>query len=87
MEIAVAIIILTTVLYILVKMIEMKYIKKEMQPVKDLVRDATIVGASTLASTFVVFSMNKSMSGFFGAMTEQTSLPAVAAVFTDNPGF
>jgi hypothetical protein len=31
--------------------------------------------------------MNKSMNGFFSAMTEQNNLPAVASVFTDNPGF
>jgi hypothetical protein len=87
MEALVAIIIITTVLYILAKMIEMKYMDKEMRPLKELIRDATIVAVSAGVSTFSVFSMNKSMNGFFSAMTEQTHLPAVAAVFTDNPEF
>jgi hypothetical protein len=87
MEAIVAIIIITTVLYILAKMIEMKYVHKEMRPIKELVRDAAIVAVSAGISTFAVFSMNKSMNGFFSAMTEQNNLPAVASVFTDNPGF
>ena len=87
MEAIVAIIIVTTVLYILAKMIEMKYVNKEMRPLKELIRDATIVAVSAGVSTFAVFSMNKSMNGFLSAMTEQTNLPAVAAVFTDNPEF
>jgi hypothetical protein len=87
MEAIVAIIIITTVLYILAKMIEMKYVDREMRPLKELIRDATVVAVSAGVSTFAVFSMNKSMNGFFSAMTEQTSLPAVAPVFTDNPEF
>ena len=87
MEALVAIIIITTVLYVLAKMIEMKYVDREMRPLKELIRDATIVAVSAGVSTFSVFSMNKSMNGFFSAMTEQTHLPAVAPVFTDNPEF
>ena len=54
MEIVVAIVILTTVLYILVKIIEMKYVQKEMRPMKELIRDAMIVGVSVCVSTFNV---------------------------------
>jgi multisubunit Na+/H+ antiporter MnhB subunit len=87
MEIVVAIVILTTVLYILVKIIEMKYVQKEMRPMKELVRDAMIVGVSVCVSTFTVVSMNSSTNGFFNAMTDTNTLPIVAPVFTDNPGF
>ncbi len=87
MEIVVAIVILTTVLYILVKIIEMKYVNKEMRPMKELVRDTMIVGVSVCVSTFTVFSMNSSMNGFFNAMTDTNTLPIVAPVFTDNPDF
>ena len=87
MEVIVAIIVVSTVLYILAKMIEMKYVHKEMRPLKELIRDATVVAVSVGVSTFAVFSMNKSMNGFFTAMTEQTNLPAVAQVFTDSPEF
>jgi hypothetical protein len=87
MEVIVAIIVVSTVLYILAKMIEMKYVHQEMRPLKELIRDATVVAISVGVSTFAVFSMNKSMNGFFTAMTEQTNLPAVAQVFTDSPEF
>lgn len=87
MEIVVAIVVITTVLYVLVRIIEMKYVQKEMKPMKEVVRDAATVSAAVAVSAFAVLSMNKSMSGFFGAMTEQSTLPAVADVFTDNPGF
>ena len=87
METIVAIVIITTVLYILVKIIEMKYVQKEMRPIKELVRDATIVCVSVFVSSFAVFSMNSSMNGFFNAMTDTNTLPIVAPVFTDNPGF
>ena len=87
MEVIVAIIVVSTVLYILAKMIEMKYVNQEMRPLKELIRDATVVAISVGVSTFAVFSMNKSMNGFFTAMTEQTNLPAVAQVFTDSPEF
>ncbi len=87
MEAIVAIIVITTVLYILAKMIEMKYVNKEMRPLKDLVRDSVVVAISAGISTFAVFSMNKSFNGFFNAITEQSNLPSVAPVFTDNPEF
>ena len=87
MEAIIAIIFTTTIFFILAKMIEMKYIHKEMRPLKELIRDAFFVAGSVGISTMVVFSMNTSMNGFFSAMTEQTNLPSVASVFTDNPGF
>jgi hypothetical protein len=87
MEAIVAIIFTTTIIYILAKMIEMKYLHKEMRPIKDVIRDAVFVAVSVGISTFSVFSMNKSMNGFFSAMTEQTNMPSAAPVFTDNPGF
>lgn len=87
METIVAIVLITTVLYILVKIIEMKYVHKEMRPIKELIRDAAIVGASAFVSTYAVFSMSGSMNGFFNAVTDTNTLPIVAPVFTDNPDF
>lgn len=87
METIVAIVLITTVLYILVKIIEMKYVHKEMRPIKELIRDAAIVGVSAFVSTYAVFSMSSSMNGFFNAVTDTNALPIVAPVFTDNPDF
>jgi hypothetical protein len=82
-----AIVIISTVLYILFRIIEMKVLKKEMKPVKELVCDAAIVASSSAAAVFLTSSMGKSVDGFFNAVTEQPMLPAAAQVFTDPPGF
>ena len=87
METIVATVIITTVLYILIRIIEMKVLKKEMKPVKELVRDAAIVAGSSAAAVFLTSSMGKSVGGFLNAVTDQPMLPASAPVFTDPPGF
>jgi hypothetical protein len=87
METLFAIVTITTVLYILFRIIEMKVLKKEMKPVKELVYDAVIVAFSSALSVFLTSSMSKSVGGFLNAVTEQPMLPASAPVFTDPPGF
>jgi hypothetical protein len=87
MEAIIALVFIATVLFILVKIIEMKYVQKELRPLKELVRDAVFVAACTGAASATVFTMHNSLGGFFGAITEKTALPAAAPVFTDSPGF
>jgi hypothetical protein len=87
MENLFAIVIISTVLYILFRIIEMKVMKKEMKPVKELVSDAAIVASASATAVFLTSSMGKSVDGFFNAVTEQPMLPAAAPVFTDPPGF
>ncbi len=87
MEAIIALVFIATVLFILVKIIEMKYVQKELKPLKDLVRDAIYVAVCTGIASATVFTMHKSLGGFFGAITEQSALPQAAPVFTDNPGF
>jgi hypothetical protein len=87
MEAIIALVFIATVLFILVKIIEMKYVQKEFKPLKELVRDAVYVAVCTGISSATVFTMHKSLGGFFGAITEQSTLPQAAPVFTDNPGF
>jgi len=87
METLFAIVTITTILYILFRIIEMKVLKKEMKPVKELVYDAIIVAGSSAIAVFLTSSMSKSVGGFLNAVTEQPMLPASAPVFTDPPGF
>lgn len=87
METVISIIVFSTFLFILVKMIDMKFIQKEMKPLKEIIRDAIIVGISVAAAAFAVTTMNKPIAGFFDAITEKQVLTAQAPVFTDNPGF
>ena len=87
METVISIIVFSTFLFILVKMIDMKFIQKEMKPLKEIVRDAFISGLSVAVAAFAVLTMNKPIAGFFDAITEKQVLTAQAPVFTDNPGF
>ena len=87
METVISIIVFSTFLFILVKMIDMKFVQKEMKPIKEIVRDAFISGLSVAVAAFAVLTMNKPIAGFFDAITEKQVLTAQAPVFTDNPGF
>jgi hypothetical protein len=87
MDSLVSIVFVTTILYIVVKTIDMKYIKKEMRPLKEMVHDAAVVAVSCGLAVFAVFSLNKPVGGFIDAITEKTAIPAAANVFTGDPGF
>jgi hypothetical protein len=87
MESIVSIVLVTTIFYIVVKTIDMKYIKKELQPLKEMMRDAAVVSISSGIAVFSVMTLNKPVGGFFDAITEKTAIPAAANVFTGDPGF
>lgn len=66
----------------------MKYLEKEMKPLKYIVRDAIMVFASSLAAAFAVFYMKGSFTDFLNVVTENKVLNTEATqVFTDAPGF
>ena len=66
----------------------MKYIEKEMKPVKIVVRDAILVMFSTIVVQFVFANIGNNISEFFNIITNSKSVDPVAPqVFTDNPGF
>lgn len=80
--------ILITILFCLVKFIEMKYIQKEWKPLKYLVRDAFIVFICSIISLFVYLQLNGTIHDFFNVVTESKVLnPSATQVFTDEPGF
>lgn len=80
--------ILITVLFCVVKFIEMKYIQKEWKPLKLLVRDAFIVFICSITSLFVYFQLDGTIHDFFNVVTENKVLnPSATQVFTDEPGF
>jgi hypothetical protein len=87
MESIVSIVLVTTIFYIVVKTIDMKYVKKEMKPLKEMMRDAAVVSISSGIAVFSVMTLNKPVGGFFDAITEKTAIPAAANVFTGDPGF
>lgn len=77
-----------TLLFCIVKFVEMKFIDKELKPLKVVVRDAIIVMMCSIVVTTVVFNMNSSITDFFNVVTENKTInPASTEIFTDTPGF
>ena len=88
MEQIVLIAIFITILYCLLKFLEMKFVEKEMKPVKYIVRDAILVMFSSIIIQFVFSSLGNNVSEFFQIITNSKSIEPVApTVFTDSPGF
>jgi hypothetical protein len=79
---------ITTVLFIGIKFIEMKYLEKEMKPLKELVRDGLVVFVSTIVASYGFVYSNSSINDFFNIITENKVMNTnTTQIFTDNPGF
>ena len=72
-----------SVLFCIIKLLEMKYIEKEMPPLKFIVRDTLIVMISSFIPIFVFMKMSDKLGKIFGG----ASLSASPEIFTDTPGF
>jgi hypothetical protein len=80
--------ILSSTLFVLLKTIEMKYLEKEMKPLKFVIRDALMVFVSSFCAAFTAFYMKGSFSDFFNFITENKVINIDSTqVFTDSPGF
>jgi heme/copper-type cytochrome/quinol oxidase subunit 4 len=66
-----------SVVFLIVKFLEMRLIEKESKPLKLLIRDALLVYCSVVAGNFVMEQINPVFEGGKKA----------TPVFTDNPGF
>ncbi len=79
---------LVSVLYLGIKIVEMKYVEKKMKPLREIVRDTLIVFSCAVASTFFYFKMNVNISNFLDVVTDsKTLMPTTTQVFTGEPGF
>ena len=67
------------IIYLLFKFIDMRYIKKENKPLKDLIIDSAVVFISSLI-TFFLFSQ-------FNLANILNGEEKIADVFIDNPSF
>lgn len=66
----------------------MKYLDKEMKPLKYMVRDAVIVFGSALGAATATFYVRGSFTDFLNVVTENKVLHTDATqIFTDAPGF
>lgn len=66
-----------SVVFLIVKFIEMRFIEKESKPFKFLIRDALLVYFSVIIANFLLDQINPVTSGG----------KKLTPVFTDNPGF
>ena len=77
-----------TLVFCILKFIEMKYLDDEMKPLKSFVRDAIMVFTSSFVSAYVLLSYDKSITDLFSVITNTpVFVPDTTTVFTGEPGF
>ena len=78
----------TTVVFCIFKFIEMKFIEKEVKPLKFFVRDAILVFTSSLLGAFVLVNYGNTVGDFMNVVTDSKVIPTgPVEVFTELPGF
>ena len=78
----------SVIIFLLARFIEMKFIDKEYQPLKILMKEAVMVFGATLVASYGFFYMNGSFKDFMNVITETKVLdPAATQIFTDTPAF
>jgi hypothetical protein len=68
-----------SVIFLIAKFIEMRFIEKENKPFKLLIRDALLVYFSVVVGYYILQQINPIMNNISGG--------ASTPIFTDNPGF
>jgi hypothetical protein len=69
-----------SVVFLIAKFAEMRFIEKENKPLKLLIRDALLVYFSVVFGYFIISQLNSIMKG-------GTNTSPATPIFTDNPGF
>ena len=69
-----------SVVFLISKFIEMRFVEKENKPLKLLIRDSLLVYFSVVFGYFIIGQINPMFKG--GALSKSQT-----PVFTDNPGF
>lgn len=75
---------IVSVIYLIVKFIEMRFVDRESKPVKYLVRDTLLVYFSVISGHFIIDQLNPMILEGGGDGIKGSSNPAV---FTGNPEF
>ena len=70
---------IVSVVFLIAKFIEMRFVEKESKPLKLLIRDALLVYFSVVFGYFIISQINPLLKGGAGVV--------VTPAFTDNPGF
>jgi hypothetical protein len=77
-----------TIVYFMIKFIEMKYLEEEMKPLKVIVREGLIVFVSTILASYGFMYSNSYVTDLLEVITEtKVGNKETPQIFTDNPGF
>ena len=69
-----------SIVFFIVKFIEMRYVDSEPKPLKLLVRDTLVVYFSVIFGNFILEQVEPMLNN-------GTEISKITPVFTDNPGF
>jgi len=69
-----------SIIFFIIKFIEMRFIDKENKPLKLLIRDSLVVYVSVVAGDFVVSQLTPFMN-------DENSISSSPTAFVDNPPF
>jgi hypothetical protein len=81
---------LTTLLFVVFKFVENKYLarEEEQKPLKEWVRDAIVVFLCSLVVGYLLITFGDNINDFYNVLTDtKTMNPAATQIFTDEPGF
>jgi len=79
-----------TLLFCIFKFVEMKFVDKEMKPVKYIIRDAAYVFGSSFIGVFGFLNMNGSIKDFMNVITDNKNVDVTSGttqIFSGEPGF
>lgn len=69
-----------SIVFLIAKFIEMRFVEKENKPLKILIRDALVVYFSVVSGYFILSQLDT-------VVNVNPSSSNITPVFTDNPGF
>jgi hypothetical protein len=77
-----------TAIFGLLKFIEMKYLDRQLKPLKDIIRDIFMVFLASFGSLFILLNYQHKLDDFFSVVTNTTMIkPETTQVFTGVPDF
>ena len=88
MEKALFLTIAISVIYSIIKYLEMRYLEEKMKPLREIVRDVLMVSVSSFVCSFAFIYNKNKIDDFFAVVTNTNILkPENTQVFTGVPGF
>jgi len=77
-----------TLFYCLFKFLEMKYVEKKMEPLKNVVRESIFVFSGCLVCGYFIIEYGDKIDGLFNVITEsKTFNESATQIFVGTPDF